>query len=133
MGGEGDESGEGGEGAAWGGVGGARQQWGAPTCAGTLPHLPGSAPRAGEQAPGARGRRRPTPRREFGPGCGAGGKVAKGTSVRVVEADAERVVVDGGQQFAHAELLGRVWMRARSTSTCGTSTSGPAVPPALSC
>ena len=29
---------------------------------------------------------------------GAGGKVAKGTFVRVAEADAERVVLDGAQQ-----------------------------------
>ena len=36
---------------------------------------------------------------------GAGGKVAKGTFVRVAEADAERVTLDGGQQFAHPELL----------------------------
>ena len=33
------------------------------------------------------------------------GKVAKGTFVRVAEADAERVTLDGGQQFTHAELL----------------------------
>ena len=36
---------------------------------------------------------------------GAGGKVAKGTFVRVAEKDAQRVALDGGQQFSHAELL----------------------------
>ena len=36
---------------------------------------------------------------------GAGGKVAKGTFVRVAEVDAERVALDGGLQFTHAELL----------------------------
>ena len=81
---------------------------------------------------------------------GAGGKVAKGTFVQVAEVGPEKVVLDGGQAFSHAELLrqtrlchaityascqgltlrGRVWL---SISTCGTSTWGPAGPPALSC
>ena len=30
--------------------------------------------------------------------------MAKGTFVRVAEADAERVTLDGGQQFAHADM-----------------------------
>ena len=36
---------------------------------------------------------------------GAGSNVAKGTFVRVAEADAERVTLDGRQQFTHAKLL----------------------------
>ena len=36
---------------------------------------------------------------------GAGGKVAKGTFVQVAEVGPERVVLDGGQAFSHAELL----------------------------
>ena len=59
------------------------------------------------QAPGAPTTNAPQTMRVW-PGLrlvGAGGKVAKGTFVRVAEADAERVTLDGGQQFAHAELL----------------------------
>ena len=59
------------------------------------------------QAPGAPTTNAPQTMRVW-PGLrlvGAGGKVAKGTFVRVAAADAERVTLDGGQQFAHAELL----------------------------
>ena len=80
---------------------------------------------------------------------GAGGKMAKGTFVRVAETDAERVALDGGLQFTHAELLrqtrlchaityassrGRVWLLDCGTQhfNCGTSTWAPAGPPAAS-
>ena len=62
------------------------------------------------QAPGAPTTNAPQTMRVW-PGLrlvGAGGKVAKGTFVRVAEADAERVTLDGGQQFTHAELLRRM-------------------------
>ena len=57
------------------------------------------------QAPGAPTTNAPQTMRVW-PGLrlvGAGGKVTKGTFARVAEADAERVTLDGGQQFAHAD------------------------------
>ena len=62
---------------------------------------------------------------------GAGGKVPRGVFVTVADCDAERVKLDGGQQFSHAELLrqtrlchaityasclrGRVWLMDAGT------------------
>ena len=74
---------------------------------GALPRPPGSDQRAGEPAPGARGRRG-----DRAPGAGRAhdqrpaddASLARAV-VRVADADAERVTLDGGQQFAHAELL----------------------------
>ena len=72
---------------------------------------------------------------------GAGGKVAKGTFVQVAEVGPERVVLDGGQAFSHAELLRQTRLCHYASCqgltlrgpTCGTSTWELARPPAPGC